>query len=65
MVRDRHRMLNRLVLSEGVEPSRPSGHSHLKAARLPLRHESMDNVTDVLTLQRQGLTLLKDYGNDW
>ncbi len=28
----------RMVPKEGVEPSRPCGHTHLKRARLPFRH---------------------------
>lgn len=31
-----------IVLDEGVEPSHPFGHSHLKRARLPFRQSSMN-----------------------
>ena len=33
---------HRFVLDEGVEPSRPFGHPHLKRARLPFRQSSMN-----------------------
>lgn len=35
---------NRLVSSEGVEPSRSFEHMHLKHVRLPLRHDDIENV---------------------